>query len=1612
MRRTCAAVLLAALCATTAQATDDTIFISGFDAADTQAGTARNSFEFVEVLGNGGDPEDMRIDDLADSGAVIHCGDTLCGAAGNGGSNTSRKAVRVTVANDEQAYWRPCEETDAQCEKAEFPVDLLEMTVGFSFHIPSDPSGSRELLRIVENDATPDGANVRLNVVSGVPRIFLYYDDQLIASPALDLHPFACAPADAEDVVSILVSCTSDTGQCPNGTHDCTANNPTPRAYYPGLELRQVVNGANAVTVELRLAGKLIAQVLSLDPISDVGSIRTFYFGAVGTEPATMDVRIDDVVVAAGSRAGHGWVDALVPVCAGSPCDVSAAWNVGGSGAHCGCDETTAEYGCVDDYLDSCESYAYFTGAGRQNIQRDNINKIETWALSDLASVAPGAPGSVRAVILGQGRAGTASNRIFDADLTVVGGGSPATMGPVEIGGVGSGGATPRLIGSLTQGPSIGLGSAWEITDINNLRLTVRTTANTQNFVEVHAVLVYVQVERPTVLGSVTLLDGNDGTDDGEVTLCFQGNSITRASQAANCVGGATPGADCSQESCCSWDDLACDKPINSCGAGTAESPFDDSVCKTCTGRRNESPNAAGFPCSNPDDSECACPAGNCTGQCVAGTCQNNPAAPCSTDAQCDLGLCDDAGTCKDACPDISSTNRGTCPTEFSAFPGKLLSMVRSDRTQTYIFPASTSSNNAACFDRMISGLSDSTCASWGSAIVGAGKCTCSAAADCQRVSGGTCSGNLCTASDSGQELCQGWNDLTNIAPGRVCSGTLSQSCVVNSDCSATQTCVDRDACETGKCQFDNKCDILVTQSVLADQAFVGIHDPECETPQSAVHSAAVLGRFIGGEDPCSPPTAVLCSTDADCGHPDAKCVGRLQSTTRLCMSGSLCTINRPSCRVTADCPYGTCSVNDPTNPRRTGVCACTADADCETAGPYDCENGICRKHCTSPTDAGCTSLGGECENDAVDGQDQCKGVCTAPSRSMSCSSGGDADCEYMLAAFLGVPAVTVPGSCIKVCSGNTDQTCAADTDCTATQTCVNRCSCTGIDSCMDQAAVCPRSRAAWINRTGGHDLALDNFDLMRAEALAAGSGETDGYPRVMFITDPPIYDSQDFNRTSTSCGEGYAGLLSDEGYLQRVDQHLLAEGGFGTRFGHVIPTGEFFHLKESGQSGHVADGVHLSQAGAEAYAEKIADYLNAFSVCAHQKRTPWQYPQRYCRNVDGTFTGVACTPATQFADCTVVQTCETRPCVGQCTASTCDDQAGLGCSTDDDCCPATGDACNPNEFWDGTITTTTTTTTTSTSTTTTTMAAAAENWGDNAIAHWDGCEDGGGAQAKANGTCPGTDCNLTQTGSVTQDVSNEWDGLAACDIDSGDILECANATCNELMMGSVDQTWCMAMRPNTGTADEEFVDAQDTSPSSGVAIFHNTGTGVDRAEGRLRGAASNVLQAGNNSAPLNTWTHVCVRYDETGSSSDTQQIFINGWPAGECNGGSTPGAHCRDVAGDSDCPGGGNCAINTGTTNQLITGTLSVTVMTQEPFKINGDTAEAGVFQWDDLTVWGSALTESAICRLCSCGAEPGLNESPCTCDGTNYVTTGRNASQCNSCTLPACNLASPPTL
>jgi hypothetical protein len=89
----------------------------------------------------------------------------------------------------------------------------------------------------------------------------------------------------------------------------------------------------------------------------------------------------------------------------------------------------------------------------------------------------------------------------------------------------------------------------------------------------------------------------------------------------------------------------------------------------------------------------------------------------------------------------------------------------------------------------------------------------------------------------------------------------------------------------------------------------------------------------------------------------------------------------------------------------------------------------------------------------------------------------------------------------------------------------------------------------------------------------------------------------------------------------------------------------------------------------------------------------------------------------------------------------------------------------------------------------------------------------------------------------------------------------------------------------------------------------------------------------------------------------------------------------------------------------QAVTAGMTTMSASGNPFYVGDNFLYTGLV--DECFVANLQLSAAAVCRICSCG----LRGEQCSCSGTAFTSTGRNASACGSCTLPAdCSASTPP--
>lgn len=217
-----------------------------------------------------------------------------------------------------------------------------------------------------------------------------------------------------------------------------------------------------------------------------------------------------------------------------------------------------------------------------------------------------------------------------------------------------------------------------------------------------------------------------------------------------------------------------------------------------------------------------------------------------------------------------------------------------------------------------------------------------------------------------------------------------------------------------------------------------------------------------------------------------------------------------------------------------------------------------------------------------------------------------------------------------------------------------------------------------------------------------------------------------------------------------------------------------------------------------------------------------------------------------------------------------------------------------------------------------------------------------------------------TATSSTLAGHFKEGTGAAFFEPGGADNLRCSGATCTELVTGLTgDFTVGIWLRDSGSTgfplamanydaAGHGFqIDKNVTSEGVRFIIFDGTSGDGPHLPGSL---------------PDNTYVHVAGRYT---ASTTTAKLFVNG---------------------------GASTASATRTYVPPATGT--------QGFRLSGFYAGGNwTGQQDEGFVYAGAMADTSICRICSCGVSGEL----CTRSGTSFGNTGRNASDCHGCTLPA---------
>lgn len=242
------------------------------------------------------------------------------------------------------------------------------------------------------------------------------------------------------------------------------------------------------------------------------------------------------------------------------------------------------------------------------------------------------------------------------------------------------------------------------------------------------------------------------------------------------------------------------------------------------------------------------------------------------------------------------------------------------------------------------------------------------------------------------------------------------------------------------------------------------------------------------------------------------------------------------------------------------------------------------------------------------------------------------------------------------------------------------------------------------------------------------------------------------------------------------------------------------------------------------------------------------------------------------------------------------------------------------------------------------------------------------GARVQSGRVC--SNCDLTISGSPSGDTTNKKQGTAAYSgvAGFGQKAICTDANCGGPtkfdMTGSY--TLCSWIRPTSfavegGTSIRDWIGKSSFGSNSGY--FLRTDADILKC-GHGRGTGF-TFASDPGTLSLNTYVHACCQF--SAGSPGTLQLFKNGSAVGA----PQTAANSTDNSSDFGISFSGNAIVG------------------QEDLPI----------------LYDKVLSASEICRICSCDDDGSL----CDCNGVSYNNTGRNASDCGSCTLPACNQPAP---
>jgi len=226
-----------------------------------------------------------------------------------------------------------------------------------------------------------------------------------------------------------------------------------------------------------------------------------------------------------------------------------------------------------------------------------------------------------------------------------------------------------------------------------------------------------------------------------------------------------------------------------------------------------------------------------------------------------------------------------------------------------------------------------------------------------------------------------------------------------------------------------------------------------------------------------------------------------------------------------------------------------------------------------------------------------------------------------------------------------------------------------------------------------------------------------------------------------------------------------------------------------------------------------------------------------------------------------------------------------------------------------------------------------------------------------------GSNCDLSNSGSVEQDGTNYKEGTYSAHFteSDSDTLNCNHSTTCTGLDISPSQSFLAWVRLDNTAENLGFIDT--LAASSGFEFIFG-GSSSNSFECKVGDGADNVTATGSVNQSATTWYHAACVMDGSGNSI---QIYTDGGTDGSAvtqQGVGNIGESIFELAQDD-----GN----------LLDGNL------------------------DEVAVIDQALSAAEVCHICSCGVDGSLCTATGTSPSCSYDDTGRNATDCSSCTLPA---------